>query len=70
MSRRPYTFKLCDAQRLMRAAMASTGLPADRLKLRYDPREGLCVEPVSGSEVKQPPNDEVESWMRKHAHSS
>jgi hypothetical protein len=52
MSRGPHTFKFCDAQRLMRAAISATGLPADRLRLRYDPTGGIIVEPVAGAGAK------------------
>jgi hypothetical protein len=46
MSTGPHTFKLSDAKRLLKAAMQVTGLPADRLRMRYSPTGGIIVEPI------------------------
>jgi hypothetical protein len=49
MSTGRHSFRLTEARRLLRVAMEVTGLPAERLRMRYSPTGGIIVEPIAGN---------------------
>jgi hypothetical protein len=64
MSRGPYGFKLCDARSLIQAAK-DAGLPADRLRLRYDPKTGISVEARDDGKGEASIVTPLEQWRAK-----
>jgi hypothetical protein len=51
MSTGRHSFRLTEARRLLRVAMEVTGLPADRLRMRYSPTGGIIVEPIASGDA-------------------
>ena len=69
MARGPLNFRRSDVERAMKAVLTATGLPADRLRFRYDPKLGVVIEPIPGTNGKaaEDGGNELDYWMKQHA---
>jgi hypothetical protein len=64
----PCSFTLTEVRRLMKAATQVTGLPPERLRIRYSRRGGVIIEPIAAGDANNGADgNALDTWMKAHA---